>query len=224
MVVLVSGFADIPDREVDYFGRKRDRDDYEACSRGLRELDVPVLLFRQRLDDCWMKKLVDASGPRPPPPAGGTLPKDSAEYCMVTQEKTAWLARAADAFPEADVLVWVDYGTIGYQGGVTREVVQSFANHAKGERAIAIPGCSREVAEPRDGLWWRFLGSSLVMHRSFARPFHEACVEAASKVLRETGRVEWEVKTWARVELAGTLPIQWYAASHDASQFDGYRP
>ena len=69
---------------------------------------------------------------------------------------------------------------------------------------------------------WRFLGSLLVIAREIAGAFHEATRSIALERLARDRFVTWEVNDWAEVERRAVLPIRWYQADHNASQFTSY--
>jgi hypothetical protein len=44
----------------------------------------------------------------------------------------------------------------------------------------------------------------------------------ASLRARLTGRLSWDMNTMAYVELLEALPVRWYPANHDQTQFTNY--
>lgn len=213
-VVVVTGYVEIP-------GHPRNRETYDRLGAQLAELQgASVRLFRCELTECWLDeqlrgRLVEhaiADNPK----------KNTLAYHVVQHQKTAWLLRALETDPWAEVLVWIDYG-IFHQPGIAVEMIEAFLSRAQEETAIAIPGCwerasSIDMVNP----CWRFCGSTLVCHRRHLEAFDAAIRKDVLARLNATNYVSWEVNAWARVELGDTLPIRWYRANHDQTQFTGY--
>jgi hypothetical protein len=142
-------------------------------------------------------------------------------YHVVQHQKTAWLLQALEADPSVDVLVWIDFGVF-HQPGVTAQVIDDFLRRVRAHPAFSIPGCWEQSRGVFDGPDWRFCGSSLVVPREFVRSFHEAVRDVALERLSTTNRVTWEVNDWAEVDRRRVLPIRWYPAGHDQTQFTNY--
>ncbi len=212
--VVVTGFVKIP-------GHPRTDEEYDRLGARLRELhSAPVRVFRDVLEDCWLHKHVHD---RPVDHAVGDNPKkNSLAYHVVQHQKTAWLVSALETNPSADVLVWLDYGVF-HQPGVTVDVVDAFLRRVRAREEISIPGCFTPTATSSiDWPDWRFCGSSLVVPRDLVISFHEAVRAVTLERLAKTGRVTWEVNDWAEVERRKMVPIRWYKADHNATQFTNY--
>lgn len=217
-VTVVTGYVTIP-------GHPRSPDEYERLGARLRELLVaPVRIFRCPLEECWLNEHVRK---RDVEHATGDNPKkNSLGYHVVQHQKTAWLVAALKTDPEASVFVWLDYG-IFHQRGVTVEVVDDYLRRVRDSsdaaHEIAIPGCTAYPSGQDRWPDWRFCGSSLVVGRELVNDFHSAVREVAPDRLDRSGRVTWEINDWAEVELRKMVPIRWYKAGHDATQFTHYR-
>jgi FkbM family methyltransferase len=211
--VVVTGYVKIP-------GHPRSDAEYDRLGAHLRELrGAPVHVFRCELEKCW---LYDHAHDRRVDHAVADNPKkNSLAYHVVQHQKTAWLVSALEINPRADVLVWLDYG-IFHQPGVTLDVVEDFLRRVAARDEIAIPGCSAAASSSIDQPDWRFCGSSLVVPRDLAIAFHEAVRDVTLERLTKTGRVTWEVNDWAEVEHRKMVPIRWYKADHNATQFTNY--
>lgn len=214
---VVTGFVALP-------GHPRSADVYDELAKPLRALDVPVTIFRQSVEDCWLWPHVEHRLRYGLPLLvrdDGNPAKNTAAYHIVQHEKTRWLERAAAAHEDAEAFVWIDYGTFS-QAGVNAESIAAFAERAGAETEIALPGMW-DIFVPGGGPAWRFAGSSLAIHRAWTTPFHQAAVRVVRARL-DRAHLDWEVNTWARLELEGELPMRWYAANHDRTQHDNYRP
>ena len=214
-LVVVTGYVKIP-------GHPRSDADYDRLGAQLRELRVaPLKLFRCELEDCWLYKHVHD---HPVEHAIADNPKkNSLAYHVVQHQKTAWLVSALETEPLVDVLVWLDYG-ICHQPGVTACVIDDFLRRLTERREIVIPGCHTAASSSVDWPDWRFCGSSIVVQRDLARDFHDAVRDVTLERLAKTGRVTWEVNDWAEVDRRKIVPIRWYKAGHDATQFTNYEP
>jgi hypothetical protein len=215
-VAVVTGYVEIP-------GHPRSREAYDRLGRLFDDLRAaPVQLFRCAVEDCWLFEHVHGDGAVGVRHATADNPtKNSRAYHVVQHQKTEWLAAAATADPSFDVLVWMDYG-IAHQPGVTAEVVDAFLRRVRADATITIPGAwpwARGIVEQPD---WRFLGSSLVVARELAEAFHETVRSVTLERLSRDRFVTWEVNDWAEVECRAVLPIRWYQADHNASQFTSY--
>ena len=216
-LIVVTGLVKIP-------GHPRGHEEYARLGSRLGELRAaPVIPFRCELKDCWLDGLVRDTGVEHS--VADNPNKNTLAYHVVQHQKTAWMRQALEADPEAEVLVWIDYG-IFHQPGISVEVIDKFLAQAREETAIAIPGCW-ERASSIDAIdlanpCWRFCGSSLICHRRYLEAFDAAIRDDVTARLKSTNRVSWEVNAWARVEMGNTLPIRWYRGDHNQTQFTGY--
>lgn len=178
-----------------------------------------VLTLRCTLRDCWLDehtrdqnvKHAVADNPK----------KNTRAYHVVQHQKTAWLLQAMEIEPRADVLVWLDYG-IFHQPGVTALVIDDFLRAVRDRPSFAIPGAWEQSSGAVDWPDWRFCGSTLVVPREHVLDLHEAVRSVTLERLTRDNYLTWEVNDWAAVEGRGGLPIRWYQANHDQSQFTNY--
>lgn len=213
-VVVVTGHVPIP-------GHPRSVEEYERLGGELAGLrGAPVRVLRCELSQCWLHehvrdRAVDHAIDDNPA-------KNSLAYHVVQHQKTAWLAEAAAAEPDADVFVWIDYGVL-HQRGVTLACIEDYVARLRCSTAVVIPGArSPRASDDWKMPDWRFCGSSLVVPRALVVPFHEAVCAVTLERLEEHGCVTWEVNDWAEVERRGAVPMRWYAADHDQTQFTNY--
>ena len=209
---LVTAYVPIP-------GHPRSAVEYGSLGEKLGGVPVRKAAFYDTPDKMWLTKYVSKLPFKPAISRGDNEKKNTLLYHSVNHQKSTWLVQAADKYPDADVLVWVDYG-IFHLPGVSNQSITEFMGRVD-DKAIYAPGCWDrpqvvEAAYP----CWRFCGSVLAVPRRLVDQFDFACRVAARQHISATKNVEWEVNTWARVEAAGKLPFQWYKADHDASLFD----
>jgi len=213
-VAVVTGYVRIP-------GHPRTPEEYEQLGAQLHELRAAQIhVFRDELESCWLSEHVrdqeieHAVFDNPK--------KNTLSYHVVQHQKTAWLVRALEADPETDVFVWIDYGIFS-QPGVTANIIDDFLRRVEARSEIVIPGCNTKPSGLFEQPDWRFCGCSFVIARDLVRSFHEAVHDVTLERLRTTGRVTWEINDWAEVDRRKILPIRWYRANHDHTQFTNYR-
>jgi len=213
---IVTGYVRIPDHP-------RSADEYHRLAANLRRVGAPTRTFMSEVGRCWLstfvrdKTITHAVDDNPR--------KNTLDYHIVQHQKTAWLATAAEFGPAADVLVWMDYG-IFHQPGITVDVIDEFLRRIEAADKIdeiCIPGAWERSSGYADSPDWRFCGSSMIMPRAHARTFHEAVKDVTLSRLAATNHVTWEVNDWAVVESLKVLPIRWYKADHNQTQFTNWR-
>ncbi len=222
-VVVVTGYVEIP-------GHPRGRAEYDRLASRFADLRAAlVLLSRDAIDGCWLYEHV--RGPDIRHAVSDNPAKNSIAFHVVQHQKTKWLIDVAEEHPEAEVLVWIDYG-IFHQPGVTVDVIDAFLRRVRSDAEIAMPGAWEpwewEVRSKGAAQWpaewpdWRFCGSSLVVARELVHPLHDAVRAVTLERLARDRYVTWEVNDWAEVDRRGVLPIRWYRADHDQTQFTNY--
>lgn len=212
---LVTAYVPIPNHP-------RTAQEYGELGEKLGGVPVRKKCFYNTLDDMWMRKYINKLPFVPRASQGDNPAKNTLAYHCVQHQKTSWLVQAADADPEADVVVWVDYGIFRLPG-VTNQAIYEFMESLD-DKAIYIPGCwdKPDVVESAYPCW-RFCGSVIAVPRKLVDQLDYSIRVAARQHVSSTKSVEWEVNTWARVEKKTKLPIRWYKADHDVSLFTNLR-
>ena len=215
-ITVVTGYVPIP-------GHPRTEAEYERLGEQLRQIQAaPLRVSRCGLEECWLSEHVN--GRKIQHAVADNPAKNTVAYHVVQHQKTAWLLQAFDA-DAADVFVWIDYGVF-HQPGITAAVVDDFLHRVRPSSAIVLPGdCERaEGADEADWRFpnWRFCGSCLVVPRGLVRRFHEAVQEVTLERLTVRGHLTWEINDWAEVERRKMLPMRWYRATHNQTQFTNY--
>lgn len=210
---LVTAYVPIPNHP-------RTAAEYGALGEKLSGVPVRKKCFYDQLQNLWMSKFINKLPFTPRSSVHDNPEKNTLAYHCVQHQKTSWLVQAADEDPEADVLVWVDYGIFRLPG-ITNKVIYEFMEKVD-DQAIYVPGCwdkpaAIEAAYP----CWRFCGSVLAVPRRYVDKLDFDCRVAARQHIGLTKNVEWEVNTWARVEKKTKQPFHWYKADHNESMFTG---
>ena len=206
-------------------GHPRSQEEYRRLGLQLLGVKIPLMFQISLVRECWLYKYLDMHGPDKPftYSVADNPQKNSIEYHIVQAQKSEWLVDAATANPDADVLVWIDYGIFSVPG-VNADVIREFLLRAASEQAIAIPGCWSKDYDYDDS-WpcWRFCGGVIVMPRQYVVAFDSAMKREYIRWLQQTNNISWEVNTLARLEAHDELPIWHYKADHDASMFTAYQ-
>jgi hypothetical protein len=142
--------------------------------------------------------------------------------CAIHQ-KTSWLAQAADERPDADWLVWVDYGAF-HMKGVSNQVIYEMFEKLKRtpDNKIYAPGWWDKAPVESVHPCWRFFGTVLAVPRKLVDQFDFACRTTARHHIITTKNIEWEANTISRVEANGKLPFHWYRADFDSSIYTNF--
>jgi hypothetical protein len=211
--VLVTGYVPIPNHP-------RTATEYGELGEKLSGVPVKKKAFYMKVEDTWMAKYIRGLKFDPSPSQHDNSEKNTTAYHCVNHMKTSWLVQAADENPDADVLVWVDYGIFRLPG-INNQAIYEFMNKID-DKAIYAPGCWQQQDAVESAYpCWRFCGSVLAVPRKMVDSLDYACRVAARQHIAATRNVEWEVNTWARVEKKASraLPWRWYKADHDVSMF-----
>jgi len=215
-LAVVTGFIEIPDHP-------RSGEDYKVLGAKLIEAIEPHvgLVFDDpsvTWEDTWLAKYVKQSTNVSHSVADNPA-KNSLAYHCVQHEKFRWLSQAADAAPEFDVYVWIDYG-IAHLKDFDPSAVKEYLDRAQDYATVTMPGCWPKNSEVRpDQPCWRFCGGLIAVPKIFMKTFTRIATATAMRRISLTSNVEWETNTLARLEELQQMPITWYAADHDMSMF-----
>jgi hypothetical protein len=217
MITAVTGFVPLP-------GHLRSEQTYRTLGKKLLDCNIPIVTLENDLEECWLYEYLQEFKLKPTHSVSDNPDKNTVNYHIVQAQKSEWLAVAATQNPEADVLVWIDYGIFHF-AGMTPEIIQDFMAKVAGERAIAIPGCwSEDYIYDDHHPCWRFCGGVIVMPRRYVFTFDRAMKREYVRWLDETNNLSWEVNTMARVERCEPdLPIWHYRADHGRMLFTEYK-
>ena len=190
----------------------------------LDDVDAPegVIALPASIERCWLwERATSAALP------AGNPQKDTAGYLTVQHQKTAWLADAVDR-TDADVLVWIDFGVL-HNGRITEGLIVDFLTR--------VPRVSRDritlpsiwpLAAPVDIRYdvpnWFVAGAIAIVPRHLAAWWHHLVQAAARQQLEASGRLTWEVNTWAAVARQHPSLFETYPADHNETLFTMLRP
>lgn len=199
-------------------GHPRSGKEYGELGEKLGGVPVRKKAFYQRVEDTWLAQHLRLLPSRPTWSTGDNPEKNSLAYHCVQHEKTAWLRQAAAEYDD-DIFVWCDYGIFS-QPGHSNQAIYEFFERVD-DKAIYVPGCwSKDDGAINPFVpCWRFCGSVFAVPRVYVDKFDEEMRAQAKATIAILNNVEWEVNTLARLEQKTQLPIEWYKADHDVSQF-----
>lgn len=199
-------------------GHPRSVQEYGELGERLGGVPVRKKAFYQEVGSTWLAGFLRMLPSAPSWSTYDNPEKNSLAYHCVQHQKTEWLKQAAAEYEDDDVFVWVDYG-IFHQPGVCNEAIYNFMERVD-DKAIYAPGCWNATDQiPDEFPSWRFCGSVLSVPRRLIEAFDDEVKMNARAHIYMTRNVSWEVNTWARVERRTKLPLRWYKADHDVSQF-----
>jgi hypothetical protein len=213
-VCAVTGYIPLPHHP-------RETKEYHYLGEKLRELKVPLRPFYQNVTSTWMFNLIEKLSYAPTWAVADNGEKNSLGYHCVQHQKFQWLYEASRMDKEADTFVWLDFG-VCHQPNVTVPVINECLGRIK-KGDFAIPGCWSKGEVNDEFPCWRFCGSFLIVPREHIQKLKNLIQSVALLYIGKHKHVTWEVNTLARVEQTSKLPIRWYLANHDQSQFENYR-
>ena len=224
--ICVTGFVDKP-----FAARHLSQTDCRGLGDELKAaLGERLVAFDQgwTLPQCWAYRLLEQNpGLLPscanPPADRFATPADMVRSNIVLLQRYLWMATAAASRPDVDVVAWVEY-TVLKQHGVTPEVLAGFADALERTPcdAVTLPGCWPKSPINDAEAHWRFVGSCWVCPARLANDVYRAVRDVVTLRTDMTGRLSWDMNSMAYVELLDVLPIRWYPANHDETQFTHY--
>ncbi len=182
----------------------------------------------EALRDCWAWPLARenpflAPSCANPPTDRFDIPRHMAYSNILRLQRYEWMRRAGELYPDVDVFAWIEY-TVLKQPGVTEHVIQDFMAALEEAEfdALSAPGCWSKGPVDDSKAHWRFVGSCWVCPRQYLEKLFEAARTVVTLRTRMTGKISWDMNTMAYIELLDILPIRWYPAGHDQTQFTNY--
>jgi len=213
--LVVSGYIGIPNHP-------RGTADYIALGDELEGIvsaaSIPMIVGGGTVEETFLYKIASV---RAKTHAVADNPaKNTLAYHCVMHQKFVWLWQALDTYTDqADPLVWIDYGIL-HVPGVTAAVIADFLKRVVDYGVVTMPGCWPKRQEvPTDSPCWRFCGGLMVVPRTLLKAFCTMALATAFDRLVQTGHLDWEVNTLARLELLDQVPIVWYQADHNETMF-----
>lgn len=185
-------------------------------------------------DQCWLYRELPHGNlwetPAAPTPSDRyDTPAEYVKSNIVQHNRTQWAVDAWKQFPDADVVVWLDYGILK-QGGwnnnqLTEEHVGEFLDKVAAVNEwndIPFPGIEGKKPVDIHGNNWRFCGSTHIWPTKYLMDIHRAYQFETRKFIRNHQCVPLDLAIWPAVEENSGLPFRWYKAEYDASQLTNF--
>lgn len=151
-------------------------------------------------------------------PETRTPEKDTYEYMALMNTK-AELMHRAQAIASTEYIAWIDAGASKMLTDKDGSFDRLASSRLTGVPQVLIPGCYQRAISFDNlcsNVWWVFLGTFLVCHRSYLLTFYNLSLQAVGRFLIRR-RVTWEVNVWIDIEQKYPGTFQWYAADHNDS-------
>ena len=151
-------------------------------------------------------------------PGNRSVEKDTKEFFALMNTKMELVHRAHKLHPEAEKLMWIDFGIMKIFKNRTRCLAKLREIIASPFEKLTIPGCwgfGRTFTV--NAIHWRFCGGFFVMPASAADRF----MDHSRNVLRDfcnmsIYKLTWETNVWTIIECCAEKDnIQWYFADHN---------
>ena len=219
---LVTGF--VPDA---FPAKHLSQDEFRRLGDQLADAAGDRLVqFETPWDECWAANIVRhypdiRPSCRNPPADRFATPLDMVRSNVVLLQRYEWMHEAS--IRDADTFAWVEWSVMK-QRGVTADVIRRFIDDLDRHpcTGLALPGCWPMSPIDDGEAHWRFVGSVWVCSRHWLQRTFAAVESVASLRAHITRTLSWDMNTMAYVELLGVLPIRWYEANHDETQFTHY--
>jgi hypothetical protein len=228
---VVTGFIDIG-------SQVRSTAEYMALGERLLQLGLPTVLYLDesltvdappqttviptRFADCWLAGRVPKDIRLP---AGVNAAKDTLDYLITIHQKSRWIADAF-AHTDADLVVWIDFGCMHVPCVGPQEVAAFYARLPCARRdVITVASMWGPPIMPvnLDSPAWHAVGGVFIVPRQLADRFASLVEQAAARLI-ESGRLAWEINTWAIVWRDHPELFVGYPCDFNASLFEGFQP
>lgn len=157
-------------------------------------------------------------------PAGNPK-KDTRSFLTLMNCKTELVAKAAQSYPHATHLAWIDLNVFHVVRDVelaTQRLLRLTRKPCSLPR-LCIPSIwpKNECDDLLTRVCWRFAGGFFIGDRASVLEFHAQSFNALQRFVAKYKRLVWEVNIWAFIERCGKkLDLYEMVCNHDESLFD----
>lgn len=214
------------------------REQYEDLGRRLMKVSqyhaVCSFFDPFPFDQCWLHGELPHGNlwetPAAPTPSDRyATPAEYVKSNIVQHSRTQWAMQAWRLFPDAEVVVWLDYGILkqGKWNGnpVTEDHVATFLDKVSAVKNwdhIPFPGIEEKKPIDIHGNNWRFCGSTHIWPTKYLTDIHKSYQFEVRKFIRQHQCVPLDLAIWPAVENNSGLPFRWYKGEYDASQLTNF--
>lgn len=240
-VVLVTSFINLYLREPN---RSKSQDEYLQLGQQLLDLSIPKIVFldssiidqfqincdhteavKTNFEDLHLYQHLEHiqnqcthSSPNPV--------KDTKNYLMIIAEKTFWIERAIELYPDAEHLFWIDLGILHIMPDKPTALskISHIPAKLKVTEKILIPGCwnPKDVTLTDlqilfcDNPLWYFCGGFFGGTPKQLLQFHHF-VKEKLQIMLSLNRLVFEVNIWLMIYRDHPELFDWYPADHNLS-------
>jgi hypothetical protein len=231
-VIVVSAYIPLPVKHLT-------GEQYRALGNRLANAALPnrLVTFEHPLEECWLynEPVLPIETAVPVPLDRYASAADNIKSHIVQHNRTEWALRAAEMYPEARTVVWLDYGVMKQGAWRNNPIedahVRTFLDRIieyPFERSMPFPGitCGEPIAPLGNN--WRFCGSTHIWPVKWLPTIDRVYKSALRNFMRAYNRVPLDLTIWPEVEGRCAkegpdhVPFQWYPAEYDASQLLGF--
>jgi len=156
-------------------------------------------------------------------PAMRNETKDTLEYLALMNSKLDFVELAMELRDGFTHYAWVDAGIFKHihDKGAGKNMINGWKSIDFPNSIVTpcglFPPLPSDVCFPIDSVYWRFLGSVLVIPSEMVPIFSSRCHNAMWCIMQEAGTITWEINTWAYLESRNPDMFSPYLADHDGS-------
>jgi hypothetical protein len=146
---------------------------------------------------------------------------DTANFMILMNAKFEMVHRASRKLP-GNHFAWIDFSIFHVFRNPAEALnrLRELAVTEFPEKYVAFPGCW-EKAYPGDSIFervhWRFCGGFFIGDAVTLNKLYRHHINNIPRIVRETGRLVWEVNIWSLLEYEDALDFGWYRADHNDS-------
>ena len=202
----------------------------ERMFQAAREAGANTSFIQSSLDYCWSHDLCIGKPPATETPADRyATPEDHVKSHIVQHTRTQWALDAKSAYPDTDVVIWLDLGILK-QGKwnnkpIIADDVKWFVEAVQKypfEGDMPFPGITGPEPWLPRGNNWRFCGSTHIWPVKWLTQIDNGYRQALRDFVSTYGCVPLDLTIWPLVERLRGVPFKWYQAEYDYTQLRNF--
>ena len=156
-------------------------------------------------------------------PATRNETKDTLGYLALMNSKLDFIELAKEINTGFTHYAWVDAGIFKHiaDKNAGKMMINGWKNISFPDEIVTpcglYPPLPADAGFPVNAVYWRFLGSILVIPCKMIKEFSDRCHRAMWRIIQETHVITWEINTWAYLESCDPKLFCPYLADHDGS-------
>lgn len=199
-----------------------------VCEKYVRDLEAEFpenvrWMKTMDLSDTMISKLLPETKLLP---AQRNNKKDTAEYIILINSKTEFMADCIDRNPwDSTHFAWIDFSIsfVFHEKDKTLILLRSLAKRTFQPNCFIIPGCwgkfnNEYISHITESIFWRFCGGFFLGDAASVLKFHELYVLHFPYFINKYNKLVWEVNFWAWLEsIDCDWNPSWYVGDHNDS-------